>query len=377
MNLRRLVAVARKEALHVLRDPRSLGFAFLIPMLLLILFGFALTLDVDHVPIVVWDQSHTAASRELVARFAGSRYFTLTKQVDRYKEIEHDLDTGQALCALIIPRDYARNLVNRRSATVQFLLDGSDANTGSLALGYAESVVSSQSESVMVKEARRKAPQPPRPPLEPRPRVWYNPDLESRNLIIPGQIAVIMVVLASLLTSLTFAREWENGTMEQLVSTPVTGAELVMGKLLPYVIIGLADVGIAMLATRYVFEVTMRGNALLLLALAFVFLVGALAMGMLISILLKSQLLASQLSMMVTYLPAILLSGLVFAIKNMPAFVQYLTYLFPARYFMSVIKGIYLKGLGLEEMGGEVVLLLVFATAMVLLCILRFRKRIA
>lgn len=377
MNFRRLGAVARKETLHVFRDLRSLGFAFLIPMLLLILFGFALTLDVDHVPIVVWDQSGTAESRELVSRFAGSRYFTLTRFVDRYADIERDLDTGHALCALVIPRDYAARLVNRRMATVQFLLDGSDANTGALALGYAESVISAQSENVVMKEARRKAPRPPRPPLEPRPRVWYNPDLESRNLIIPGQIAVIMVVLASLLTSLTFAREWENGTMEQLVSTPVTGAELVIGKLIPYVVIGVADVGIAMIATRWVFEVTMRGNAFLLLALAFVFLVGALAMGMLISILLKSQLLASQLSMMVTYLPAILLSGLVFAIRNMPPFVQYLTYLFPARYFMSVIKGVYLKGLGLEEMGGEVVLLTAFAAAMVGLCILRFRKRIA
>ena len=377
MNPKRMLAVARKESIHILRDARSLTLAFFIPMVLLTLFGFALTLDLEKVPLGVWDQSGTAASRDLVSAFSGSRYFSLERVADGYGPLQRGLDDGSLLVVLVIPRDFAQKIDAGRLASVQVFIDGSDANTATLALGYAETVVEGFSEKIRLEEMRRASPTVPRPALDTRGRVCYNPDMESRNLIIPGQIAVIMVILASLLTSLTFAKEWENGTMEQLVSTPVRGSELVLGKLLPYVAIGMGDVFLSMFMAKYVFQVPMRGSGLLFVALAFVFLVGSLAMGMFISILCRIQLNASQISMVVTYMPALLLSGLVFAIRNMPPFVQGLTYLFPARYFIAVTKGVYMKGLGVEPMLGEVAFMVVFSTVMTLLCIACFRKRLA
>ncbi len=377
MNPKRMLAVARKESIHILRDARSLTLAFFIPMVLLALFGFALTLDLERVPLGVWDQSGTAHSRDLVSAFSGSRYFSLEQVADGYAPLQRGLDDGSLLVALVIPRDFAQKIDAGRLAAVQVFIDGSDANTATLALGYAETVVEGFSEKIRLEEMRRASPTVPRPALDTRGRVCYNPDMESRNLIIPGQIAVIMVILASLLTSLTFAKEWENGTMEQLVSTPVRGSELVLGKLLPYVVIGMGDVFLSMFMAKYVFQVPMRGSGLLFVALAFVFLVGSLAMGMFISILCRIQLNASQISMVVTYMPALLLSGLVFAIRNMPPFVQGLTYLFPARYFIAVTKGVYMKGLGVTPMLGEVAFMIVFSTVMTALCVACFRKRLA
>lgn len=374
MRWNRLSAVARKESIHVMRDPRSLVLAFCIPMMLLVLFGFALTLDVDRVPVVVWDQSGTAQSRELVSHFEGSRYFSVVGRVSSYGELERAIDVGRAILGLVVPGEFARDLTANRTAEVQVLADGSDSNTAGISMGYAEAAVQAYSGQVLARALRRGAARPPRPAIDARTRVWYNPDLQSGRLIIPGQMAIIMVILSSLLTSLTFAREWESGTMEQLISTPVRGSELVLGKLAPYVAIGMADILLAMAATRFVFHMEMAGSPALFLPLAFVFLVGSLAMGMLISIVFKVQLMASQLSMMLTYLPAIMLSGLVFAIQNMPAPIRLLTYLFPARYFITIIKGVYIKGLGVESMLIEVSLMCAFSSGMVALCVLKFRK---
>ena len=376
MNVRRLTAVARKEFLHVLRDFRSMGMAVAIPMLMLILFGYALTLDVDNVPIVVWDQSQSPESREFVSKFAGSRYFTVKEHVYNYAQIERAIDRGKARLGLVVSRRFATDIGSGRDAPVQVILDGSDANTAWIVKGYADAIVRAYSQELQLQALWRQGMIKVEAPLDVRPRIWFNADLRSRNYIIPGLIAVIMMVIAALLTSLTVAREWERGTMEQLISTPVKGYELVLGKLIPYFVIGMVDVLLAVVMGFFLFEVPLRGSVGLVFGMAAIFLTGVLSLGILISIVTKSQLLASQFAMIATLLPAFLLSGYMIPINNMPAFVQKITYLVPARYFVALLKDIYLKGVGLEILGDQALLLTVFGVTMVTLAIVRFKKRL-
>jgi ABC-2 type transport system permease protein len=376
MNLRRVSAVARKEFLHVVRDWRSLLMALATPALLLTLFGFALTLDVDHVPLAVWDQSETGQSRNLISRFAGSRYFTLKEHIDGYADLEYAVDRGRVMMGLVIPRDFAQRIEAGRNAPVQLILDGSDSNTATIALGYADVIARTYAFDLLDERSERQRGRGLAIPLDVRPRVWFNEELESRHYIIPGLIAVIMMVISAMLTSLTVAREWERGTMEQLIATPVRGSELILGKLVPYFTIGLCDVAIAVLMGEYVFHVPLRGNVALLFGMSVIFLTGALAMGMTVSIVTKSQLLSSQIAVVATFLPAFLLSGFIFTIANMPRAIQIVTYLVPARYFVAILKGIYLKGVGLEILAGQAALLAAYAGLMVLLANLKFKKKL-
>jgi ABC-2 type transport system permease protein len=372
----RLRAIARKEFIQILRDPRSLGMAIAIPMVLLLLFGYALTLDVDNVPMVVWDQDGTPVSRGLISRFNASRYFSLRTYSSNYGDVERAIDSRRALMALVIPRGFGGRVESGRPADVQLIVDGSDANTATLAIGYADAVALTYSQDLSIQTTRRKNGLPLRAPLDLRPRVWFNADMESKNYIIPGLIAVIMMIIAALLTSLTVAREWERGTMEQLISTPVKPSELVLGKLLPYFTIGMLDLVLAVILGKVLFHVPMRGNPALLFSMASIFLAGALALGMVISIVTKSQLLANQAGIVLTFLPAFLLSGFMYAISNMPKAIQWVTYLIPARYFISLLKGIYLKGVGLRILLADAVLLTLFAVAMVALANSKFKKKL-
>jgi ABC-2 type transport system permease protein len=376
MKARRVWAVSRKEFLHILRDPRSLGMGIAIPVLLLVIYGYALTMDVDEVPLVVWDQSETPESRELVSGFTASRYFTWQGHVRNYAELERAIDSRQAMAALVIPADFAERLAAGRTAAAQMIVDGSDSNTATIALGYADTVAESYSQTVTLQQSRRIQGRAPDQPIEFRPRVWFNPELESRHYIIPGLIAVMMMMIAALLTSLTVAREWERGTMEQLISTPVKGPELILGKLLPYLAVGLLDTVIAVLMGRFVFAVPLRGSIPLLFAVATVFLIGGLSLGILVSTVTRNQLMASQLAALLTLLPSVLLSGFVFEISSMPAPIQMITALIPARYFLNVLRGIYLKGIGLEILAGETLLLVLFSGMMVILAVWKFRKKL-
>lgn len=372
----RVWAVSRKEFLHILRDPRSLGMAIAIPMLLLLLFGYALSLDVDNVPTVIWDQNNSQGSREFISRLQGSHYFSVQGYVTSYPEIEEALDSGAALVAVVIPERFAGRIESGRSAPVQAIVDGSDPNTATIAMGYLDAVAFDYSREVALSEIRRTTGQVVHPPVDLRVRAWFNADLESKNYIIPGLIAVIMMVIAALLTSLTVAREWEQGTMEQLIATPVKGPELILGKLIPYFAIGMLDVALAVLMGEYLFDVPLRGNVALLFAMAAIFLAGALSLGMVISIVTKGQLLASQLAMVLTFLPSFLLSGFMYAIANMPLGVQFITHLVPARYFVTMLKGIYLKDVGLEVLALEAGLLVLFGIALMLFANARFKKRL-
>ncbi len=374
---RRLAAVARKEFIHVLRDPRALGIAIVLPMIMLMIFGYALTMDLDRVPLAVWDQSRTPQSRELVGRFEGSRYFSLVARPETYPDVEGSLARGEAMLALVIPVEFGRRVASGRKAEVQVLADGSDANTTTLALSYADSIVQGYSQEILVEKARRLTGRPPILPLDLRFRAWFNTDMESRIFIVPGLIAVIMMLIAALLTSLTVAREWESGTMEQLISTPLRGSELILGKLAPYFTIGMVDMLLSVLAGRFLFGVPIRGSLALLFGVSAVYLVGALSLGILISAKAKTQLLASQFAFVATFLPAFLLSGFMFDIGNMPRPLQAVTYLIPARYFVVFLRGLYLKGTGLAELWPECLLMVAFGALMLLLAIRSFRKRLA
>jgi ABC-2 type transport system permease protein len=376
LNPMRVRAMARKEALHVLRDSRSLAAAIALPMLLLVLFGFALSLDVNNVPLAIWDASNTPQSRALLASFTGSRYFSLRLTTDNYHDLERALDRRDATVALVIPPDYARRLESQGGASVQLIADASDANTATLAMGYAEALVAGVAQNIMV-ERRERAGQPPlRQAVELVPRVWYNPQLTGVNYVVPGLIAIIMMVIAATLTSGTIAREWERNTMEQLLTTPVSSAEVILGKMIPYFAIGILDMTLAVLMGKLLFDVPLRGSVLLLFIMGAWFMMGALGLGILISTVARNQLVAHEMAMMMTFLPAFLLSGFTFAIRNMPDVLQLATYLVPAKYFMVLLRGIYLKGVGVNVLWEEAILMVAFGTGLFLIAIAKFRKKL-
>ncbi|MDH4044348.1 MAG: ABC transporter permease [Gemmatimonadota bacterium] len=368
MTLRRLWAVARKEALQLRRDTRSLALAFALPALLLLLFGYAITLDVRNLDLAVLDQSRSAASRRLVESFVASGYFRVTAWLPRSVDAGAAIAGGEAQVVLTIPPGFERDLTSGSPAPIQLLLDGSDANTATIAQNYAEVI------------AARFAPEQ-RPgtglPVQAQTRVWYNENLESRNTIVPGLIAVIMSIIAAMLTALTIAREWERGTMEQLAATPVRRTEVVFGKLLPYVAIGIIDVIGAVIAGRLVFGVPLRGSLVLLAVLTLCFLIAALSWGMFVSAALKSQLLATQVAMLTTYLPALLLSGFIFSIAAMPLVLRLVTLIVPARYYVVITRGIFLKDVGLTVLWPEALALVAFAAGALGLALRSFKKQLA
>ncbi|MBI3990015.1 MAG: ABC transporter permease [candidate division NC10 bacterium] len=377
MNFSRTWAITRKEFLHILRDLRSLIMALALPLVMLLLFGYALALDVDRVPTIIYDAARSPESRELIQRFAGSRYFRVIAFADKYQTIEEAIDRGQCLLGVVIPRDYSKRLLSGEEAEVQLLLDGSDSNTASIALGYVNALIQTSSQEIQAKALNRKGQGLLTPPVEARVRVWYNTDLKSRNFIVPGLIAVVMMVIASLLTSLTIAREWEMGTMEQLLSTPLRPAEFILGKMIPYFCIGLLDMLIAVMVGTLIFGVPLRGNTLLLLATACVFLFGALSWGLFLSSLARSQRLAYQLGMLTSFLPAFLLSGFIYAIGNMPKVIQVITYLIPTRYFVTMLKGIFLKGVGVEVLWLEGGMLILYSGLILFLMMRTFKRKVA
>jgi ABC-2 type transport system permease protein len=375
MKSQRLLAVARKEFIHLLRDPRSLAIGIALPIIMLLLFGFALTMDVDQVPIVIWNQNQDPLARDFVGHFQASRYFLITGFVDHYSDVERAIDKRKAMAGLIIPVDFSQQLQSGKTATVQWIVDGSDSNTATLATGYAQSVTQIFSRDIQVSHLELYGKSAPKVPLDLRSRVWFNADMESRNYIIPGLIAVIMMVIAGLLTSLTIAREWDTGTMEQLISTPVKVPELIIGKLIPYFCIAFLDVLIAVLMGEFLFHVPLRGNVFLIFATSIIFLIGALSLGIVISIATKSQLLASQIALVATFLPTFLLSGFSFDIANMPAVLQVISRVIPATYFIKILKGIYLKGVGLSVLYRETLFLIVFATLLLVVANVKFKKK--
>jgi ABC-2 type transport system permease protein len=377
MNPRRTLAIARKELLHIVRDTRSLMAALSQPLLVLLLFGYALSLDVDRVLTIVYDADQSPESQSLVREFRGSRYFQVIEETDRYGTIERAIDQRRALVGIVIPTDYSENLALGKEAKVQVLLDGSDSNTATIALGYAQGLIQTYAARTRDDATSIRTGSVLKPPVETRIRVWYNPDLVSRYFIVPGLIGVITMIIASLLTSLCIAREWENGTMEQLLSTPIRPAELAMGKLAAYFLIGLFDMLVALFVGIYVFDVPLKGSLPLLLFSACVFLFGGMAFGIFISASYRNQLTAYQMGTFTSFLPAFLLSGFVYSIHNMPAIIQGIALFVPARYFINIAKGVFLKGIGLRLLWFDLLLLAIYGIAMFYFAARKLRQKVA
>jgi ABC-2 type transport system permease protein len=367
----RVLALARKEWIQVRRDPRSMAMAFLLPILMLLLFGYAISWDVRELELVVLDQDGTAQSRALVEAFQSSGYFVVADRLASYGAAEAAVGRGDAGSVLVIPRGFARDLAAGRTSPVQLLLDGADANSAIIAYAYAEAIVAGWSRRVVLRG------RPVTPPLQAEVRIWYNPTLESRHMIVPGLIGVIMMTIAAMLTALTIAREWERGTMEQLAATPATRGEIIVGKLIPYILIGLVGVAVTTMAGILVFGVPFRGSPFLFLAQTILFLVGALGLGVLISAVARSQFLATQVAMLTTLLPAMLLSGFLFEIRSMPPALQAITYLVPARYYITATRGVMLKGVGPDALWVPSAFMVAFAIVSLILARHAFRKEVA
>ncbi|MFH0762429.1 MAG: ABC transporter permease [Candidatus Omnitrophota bacterium] len=374
---RRIKAVAWKEFIQIKRDPRSLGLSLVIPVFLLLIFGYGLSLDIDHVRTVVWNQDASSElTRNFLLNFKNSRYFRIVKYTDNYRDIERMINKGEVLMALIIPKDFSHYIESGKQAPLQLLIDGSDANTATIARGYVYTVVSKYNVGLLTQsfaDAGLKAPES----ADARSRVWFNMGLTSTWFIVPGVIAIIIMIIAALVTSICVAREWERGTMEQLISTPVKAPELVIGKFIPYFAIGFFDLMVGVIMARFLFQVPFRGSYLLLILLSSLFLTGALSQGILISVVARTQLMASQLASLTTMIPAMLLSGFIYPIFNMPQFLQAVTYLIPARYYIVILRESFLKGGTMRTMWDEALFLLLFAFIMLFLAVTRFKKKVA
>jgi ABC-2 type transport system permease protein len=372
----RLIAIIRKEVIQIRRDLPSLLITVAMPLLLMVAFGYGVRFDVQHIPVFVYDRDGSQRSQDFLKRFQASEYFDVKTTVDSYQGIIRALDSGACRLAIVIPANFSEQLEAGLPAGVQALIDATDNNTANVSISYGEAVVQTYSRQIQLEWLQRRGPETFQPILQVDTRTWFNEDLESTANIVPGVVAIIMSVIGSFLTSLTIAREWERGTMEQLVSTPVTPMELMVGKLVPYFVIGLFDTALCAVMAVWWFEVPFRGQWTVFVLSCTLFLIVVLSLGYFISVAAKSQLAASQAALIATFLPAFLLSGFLYPIDQMPTLIQVITHLVPARYFMTIIRDVFLKGTSLPLLLDDLLALALFAGVLTFLATRAFQKNL-
>lgn len=372
---RRLTAIIIKEFLQLLRDPRTLIMALIMPVVMLLLFGYAITTDVENLPTVVFDQSQSQESRALVRRFANSRYFAIIGPVGSLADIEREIDYARARVGIVIPPDYADAIQSGRTARVQVIVDASDPLVARSALATADAIGQVTSLQIVTRRLQRSGVPSVSMPLEMRVRAWYNPDLRNVNFMVPGLLAVVLSLLTLMLTAIAIVRERELGTLEQLVATPIRKGELMLGKILPYVLLGYVDITLALLIAVYWFRVPVRGSLLLLYGLALIFYMATLGQGVLISTVSRTQRQAMQGAFFV-FLPTILLSGFMFPREGMPVVIQWIGYAIPLTYFLIIVRGIIMKGVGFVELSGQIVPLAILGLIFFIVSVARFQKRL-
>jgi ABC-2 type transport system permease protein len=363
----------RKEFLELRQDPKLFGIVIVAPILQLTMLGYAATTDVTDVPLVVVDQDRSAESRELVSRFEASANFVVIAAASSSREVDDYLDRGDAWMALNIPNDYSERVRRGDPVTIQVVADGSDANSTNVALGYARSLVSAYGRELAASNGRGTSAQL----IEADVRVWFNPGLESRDFMIPGILALLLLVVTTNLSSMAIVREKELGTLEQLNVTPLSRWELIAGKLLPYALLGMLDVLLVIAVAIGWFEVPLRGSVLLLLVMCGVYLMTTLGLGLFVSTISATQQQAMMTTSFFFLLPMVFLSGFIFPIENMPEPIQPFTYLIPLRYFLVILRGIFLKGVGLETLWPNALALCAWGVGILLLATLRSSKRLA
>ncbi|WMJ76916.1 MULTISPECIES: ABC transporter permease [unclassified Sedimentibacter] len=371
MNYKRVLSIIRKEFFQIKRDKRTIAIIILMPIMELLLFGYAASTSVDHIPTVVYNNDIGGESSELLDSFVNSQYFDLDYNANSIQEIEEYIDNGDAKAGIVIPPEYSQDLKNGKTAQIQLIVDGSDPTTAQTILSSAGGVVQAMSVEIIQETRGISMPQV----LDLRSRVWYNPDMSSINFNIPGLIGVILQTVTLMLTSFSIVRERERGTMEQLIVTPITKMELMVGKIVPYVIIGFVDIVLALALSVFWFKVTIAGSITLLLLFSVIFLFGSLGVGLVISTVSKSQLQAMQLSMFMI-MPNILLSGYMFPIEAMPEFIGKISTVLPLTYFIEVLRGIILKGNGFAQLFDEFIILTLFGLGFLMLATVKFKKKI-
>jgi len=375
--MRKIWFVMWKEIIELRQDPRIFGIIFIAPVLQLAILGYAATTDVRNVPIVVVDVDRSSASQDLISRFTGSSIFQLVDVVSDAREVDRYLESGDAWMALSIPSNYGGDIAAGRSATLQVVADGSDASSTNIALGYATNLIAGYAREMMEQRRAAGAPATEAGSIEPRVRVWFNPALESRYFMLPGIFALLLLVVTSNLSSMAIVREREIGTLEQLNVTPLGRLELIIGKLLPYGLIGLIDVLIVLVVIVFWFEVPLRGSFWLLFGMSLIYLLTTLGLGLFTSTISHTQQQAMMTSTFFFLIPMMYLSGFVFPIENMPDSIQPITYLIPLRYFVVILRGIFLKGVGLETLWPQALALFGWGVAILTLAYMRSSKRLA
>ena len=376
MDIIRTWAIFRKELIHIRRDPASLIQVILIPVILLLINGYALNFDLKAIPLAVYNQDGSRISESLVQRFKASRYFEIYRDVSDYQEISKLMNTREIMAALVLPYDFSRRLKSGQPVKLQLIVDGTNANTANLIITYTQGIAVAYNKNLLLERLQLLGLTNPTAPVVSEPRVWFNEELESRNFIVPGLIAIIMTIVGALLTALCIIREKERGSLEGLMGTPLKKSEFILGKLGPYFLIGMIDMFIAMAMGEFLFQVPFRGSLPLFIALAALFLIVVLGQGLLISVSAHSQLEAYQMAILTTFLPSFLLSGAIFGIRQMPYFLQLVSYLVPATYLVDISKGIYLKGIGWHLLWPDALILVGFAIFFLVASGRKFVKKI-
>ena len=386
--MKRIHHLVRKELLELKRDPRLFGIVILAPIIQLLVLGYAATTDVRDIPIVIVDADRSTPSRELVQRFATSQNFKIVEMLGSTSEIDPYLDGGLAWMAISIPPDYGRRIASNRQTTLQIVADGTDANSTGVAMGYAQLLIAGYVQDLLGATSPVAAMHPiAQSPRDGGPaaggmvraevRVWFNPRLESREFMVPGIVALLLLVITTNLSAMAIVREKEIGTLEQLNVTPLARWELITGKMIPYVAIGLIDVVLVLIVALVWFEIPMRGSIALLFGMCLIYLLTTLGLGLFVSTISSTQQQAMMTSIFFFLLPMVYLSGFIFPIENMPQWIQVLTYLLPLRYFLEIVRGIFVKGIGLEILWPQALSLFAWGVAMLMLATMRSSKRLA
>jgi len=367
MSFRRLLPVVRKEFIEIKRDPVYLTLLLLLPVFLLILYGYALNFDIKHLSLAVVDEDQSRLSRELIEKITSGEYFDLKHRLSSSSEIDQLLDQEKIKLALVIPVDFSRKIISGRNPEVQVIVDGTNSTSATAGLGYLNSILQQYSLELNLKLLEKTGAGRFNLPVDSRIRIWYNPELLSSKFLVPGLMAFILMIIIVLATSLSIVREKEKGTIEQLLLSPLSPAEMILGKIIPYLVLSLIGAHLVLLAGQVLFGITIKGSYPVLLLVLVIFLFCGLSQGLFISASAASQQVAFLLAGISTLLPTFILSGFVFPIRNMPAVIQVITYLIPARYFLVCLRAIVLKGVGLEVFYREIIFLSLYALILTLI----------
>ncbi len=352
------------------------GISFLAPVLQLIILGYAATFDVSHIPTVVCDNDHTPASRELLRSFTSTEYFSVVGYFDSISDVDNQLDDGHAKLAIVIPRGFERKIGEGESAPLQIIADGTETTTAGVGLSYVSTIVAQYSQNILLDAFMRRGAVTLPARISAEFRVWYNPELKSRNFMVPGVLGLLLMVMTMLLTSLAIVKEKELGTLEQLVVTPIKSYQLIIGKLAPFFIIGVVDVVLVIFFASLVFSLPVKGGALLLMGLSLIFLMTTLGLGLFISTISRTQQQAMMTAIFFFMLPMMFFGGFVFPIENMPAIIQYISYIIPLRYYFVIVRGLFLKGVGINILWPQATALVLFGSIILSLSVIRFQKRL-